>query len=120
MGIIKGLMDSALKVSHEDLHAENRIEVMNVLLKNRYSRALINQALYKCESEQTKIGLRQLTNYYHLPCILVLPNKINRCISMNGGRLAVYNLETVWMIYSKLKEIIPMLEQSGLIYKIPC
>lgn len=59
-------------------------------------------------------------NYFRFPFIKELSPKIDKCIREKLSKLAYYNLLTVNCVYSKLKDDIPKLERSNLIYKVPC
>ncbi|KAI4489735.1 hypothetical protein M0804_003917 [Polistes exclamans] len=49
-----------------------------------------------------------------------LSNKINKCFKNTNVKLVFYNLVKIKSIYTKLKDKDDKLEQSNLVYKIPC
>lgn len=120
MGVITGLLDRVFRLSDFDFHETNKNKVVELLLANNYPRRLIDRCLSSYSFIEGKKDQRLLTNFFRFPYIGGLSPKIDRLIRPRGGKLAFYNLKTVNSVYSRLKDPIPLLQQSCLVYRIPC
>ncbi|KAI4479048.1 hypothetical protein M0804_011510 [Polistes exclamans] len=68
------------------------------------------------EAEIVSIGSKII----RFPFIKPLSNRINKCFKNTNVKLVFYNLVKIKSIYTKLKDKDDKLEQSNLVYKIPC
>ncbi|CAG5073418.1 Protein of unknown function [Cotesia congregata] len=98
---------------------DERKRIRDLLVNNNYPCRLIN----RCLNEYTPVSKKNrnlLINYFRFPFIKDLSPRIDNCIRESFSRLAYYNLLTANYVYSRLKDQIPKIDKSNLIYKVPC
>ncbi|KAI4476743.1 hypothetical protein M0804_013360 [Polistes exclamans] len=75
---------------------------------------------FKIERDQKKVKELNNKRIIKFPFIKPLSNKIKKCFKNTNVKLVFYNLVKINSIYTKLKDRVDKLEQSNLVYKIPC
>ncbi|KAI4476553.1 hypothetical protein M0804_013447 [Polistes exclamans] len=122
IGIIKGLLFRALKLSNKKFHIENKKRIELILKNNNYPTSLIHMVFNKFKIERDQKKVKELNNkrIIKFPFIKPLSNKIKKCFKNTNVKLVFYNLVKINSIYTKLKDRVDKLEQSNLVYKIPC
>ncbi|KAI4476044.1 hypothetical protein M0804_013913 [Polistes exclamans] len=122
IGIIKGLLFRALTLSNKKFHIENKKRIELILKNNNYPTSLIHMVFNKFKIERDQKKVKELNNkrIIKFPFIKPLSNKIKKCFKNTNVKLVFYNLVKINSIYTKLKDRVDKLEQSNLVYKIPC
>lgn len=129
IGIIKGMTLKILNNTHEKFHQSNLGKLKELLVNNNYPRAMIKIAIdasvekWHRTNSNTNLNLDEATGnkrFMRFPFIKHMSSKINACFMDTNIKLVYYNVKQVKSCYTKLKDKTPLLDQFGIIYKIPC
>lgn len=126
---IKNLCFRCYSLSSKEFWPVNEMKIKNILRKNNYPRKLINKIMHSYKHkfvETTRINTERREKdgiiYYKFPYIEGLSEKVGNLIKNQASniKLAFYPLTKLENIYTKLKDSVPKLMTSNLVYQIPC
>ncbi|XP_045483540.1 uncharacterized protein LOC123688859 [Harmonia axyridis] len=126
---IKNLCFRCYSLSSREFWPVNELKIKNILRKNNYPRKLINKIMHSYKHkfvETTRINTERREKdgiiYYKFPYIEGLSEKVGNLIKNQASniKLAFYPLTKLENIYTKLKDSVPKLMTSNLVYQIPC
>ncbi|KAI4476134.1 hypothetical protein M0804_013841 [Polistes exclamans] len=120
IGIVKGLLFRALTLSSKEFHNNNKEKIEIILKNNNYPTSLIHMIFNKFRLVKEQEKEPNNKKIIRFPFIKPLSNRINKCFKNTNVKLVFYNLVKIKSIYTKLKDKDDKLEQSNLVYKIPC
>ncbi|KAI4485278.1 hypothetical protein M0804_006783 [Polistes exclamans] len=120
IGVVKGLLFRALILSSKEFHNNNRKKIEIILKNNNYPTSLIHTVFNKFRLVKEQEKEPNNNKIIRFPFIKPLSNRINKCFKNTNVKLVFYNLGKINSIYTKLKDKDDKLEQSNLVYKIPC
>ncbi|KAI4476528.1 hypothetical protein M0804_013507 [Polistes exclamans] len=116
----KGLLFKALTLSSKEFHNNNKKKIEIILKNNNYPTSLIHTVFNKFRLVKEQEKKPNNKTIIRFPFIKPLSNGINKCFKNTNVKLVFYNLVKIKSIYTKLKDKDDKLEQSNLVYKIPC
>ncbi|KAI4472863.1 hypothetical protein M0804_015578, partial [Polistes exclamans] len=120
IGVVKGLLFRALTLSSKEFHNNNKEKIEIILKNNNYPTSLIHMIFNKFRLVKEQEKEPNNKKIIRFPFIKPLSNRINKCFKNTNVKLVFYNLVKIKSIYTKLKDKDDKLEQSNLVYKIPC
>lgn len=122
MGVACGVLNRAIRLSHQDNQHKSLDKANKLLQKNNYPPKIIKRCLEKTRkkleltpSKPTRDGF-----YCRFPYIEGLSRGVGRCFDSTKCKLGYYNINRVRNIYSKLKDTTEQTKRSNVVYKIPC
>lgn len=136
-----GFIDRVLKLSTPLLHRKNKNVIMDLLSKNDYPRPLIsrlfNRTLGKITSGmQNGMAVTNLTangssvapdnltpnSYHSMGYVPGVSERIKKSIGrfVDGVIISFKCVNSMGRLYTKTKDKIPALQQSDIVYSIPC
>jgi hypothetical protein len=131
LNVAKGLIKRVCDLTTIKQPRENWEEIFKILKQNNYPtpliRKLFQQHIYKKQQIVTNNTpaietVKERTKYRSLPNIRGLTEKISQCVKSFDKNIQICprNTKTVKSLYSMVKDKIPLLQQSKLIYSINC
>lgn len=128
IGVIKGMLHRIVKISHPDFHAESFNRLRRMLRMNNYPSCFIERCIedfmnkFNNSNDNIESGDNMNNNkkFMRFPFIKEISYNINKCFNGTNIRLVYYNLKQVKSYYTRLKDKVPMRDQFGVVYKIPC
>ncbi|KAI4476895.1 hypothetical protein M0804_013222 [Polistes exclamans] len=120
IGVVKGLLFRALTLSSKEFHNNNKKKIKIILKNNNYPTSLIHMIFNKFRLVKEQEKEPNNKKIIRFPFIKPLSNRINKWFQNTNVKLVFYNLVKIKSIYTKLKDKDDKLEQSNLVYKIPC
>ncbi|XP_044756971.1 uncharacterized protein LOC123315370 [Coccinella septempunctata] len=116
------LMYRALSLSDSKFRDESTQRVCDILRENNYPKYVIRRVVNKTKEklDNTQQRNKEPTQYYRFPFIPGLSQKISRIFKRIGCTGAFYNKITTGKYFTKLKDCVPTMSQSSVVYKIPC
>lgn len=132
------------QLSHPIYRLNNLNKLVSIMLHNSFPRPLLNKLIYSTpyrEELRQRVGNTRNTphndtvpvdqhalesenvsiTYRSIPYEASLSNKLIAVLStIPGLRVAMYNTKTVRNLLTPLKDKTPILQQSGVVYQIPC
>lgn len=145
--VILALKDRIKRITHTSLYNSAINRLKRVLLKNGYPNEFLNKLLFNTKERERKEIIEgvhetsqrqeapqqhtkndngppaeeEITQFASLPYIEDLTSGIMSVMKQVGDmKIARYNLVTNRRVYSKLKDRVPMMSKSDIIYEIPC
>ncbi|KAI4475426.1 hypothetical protein M0804_014325 [Polistes exclamans] len=118
--VVKGLLFRALTLSSKEFHNNNMKKIEIILKHKNCPTSLIHMIFYKFRLVKEQEKEPNNKKIIRFPFIKPLSNRINKCFKNTNVKLVFYNLVKIKSIYTKLKDKDNKLEQSNLVYKIPC
>uniref|UniRef100_A0A6P7HGF2 Uncharacterized protein LOC114348369 n=1 Tax=Diabrotica virgifera virgifera TaxID=50390 RepID=A0A6P7HGF2_DIAVI len=131
INLILGLKNRINRLSHTSNINKGLMELKEILLENSYPIKLINKFLFnnpnnriidmnKTTEPNHQISQSQFT-YTSLPYIPILTPKLTKVFA-NYPQIEVStkNIKTLATLYTKTKTPIGIMENSNVVYKIPC
>ncbi|XP_015118562.1 uncharacterized protein LOC107042164 [Diachasma alloeum] len=124
VGVVFGMLHRAIGLSHEDFHEANIDRVKDTLTKNGYPGKFVMKCVREFKNRRAS-GVERAADpdarsCFRFPLVRGLSQRLNRCLRSTDSKLVFYNLRSVGDLYSKLKDPIPLLPRSEVVYKIPC
>uniref|UniRef100_T1GQG2 Uncharacterized protein n=1 Tax=Megaselia scalaris TaxID=36166 RepID=T1GQG2_MEGSC len=98
-------------------------EIYKIDCKNcegKFVSRLINDYLVKIDTKKHHIDNKNTVQYFKFPFIKGLTPKIQRILEDENHKLALYSIKTTQNLFTKLKDKIPVMDKTNLIYKIDC
>lgn len=129
---VLNMKNRVMKLSHPIYQLNNMKKLFDIMHKNSFPAALLNKLLYSTPVndlkprqptihpvvQQPEVGM---TYYRTLPHVDVLSNRIISALStIPNVKIALKNQKTVRSLYTPLKDRTPTLQQSHVVYSIPC
>lgn len=130
---IKEMKNRVNKICHPRFLKRSIDKLFNIFVENGYPRKMISKLLYSSanvnhiddndrppqvlrstDTDGVEIKFGSIVNIKGLTC------KIKKCLSREDVKIAVYNYKTVKRLYSRLKDTIPTMLHSNVIYRIQC
>lgn len=116
------------KICHPRFLKRAMEKLLRILLENGYPKRMVSKLLYSSSDSQGDVNVRTIpevdnvreTKFSSIMNIKGLTHKIKKCFVEEEIKIAVYNHRTVKKLYSRLKDPIPTLLQSNVVYKIEC
>lgn len=129
--VVSGLFDRGLKLSEPILRKKNIKLITDTLCQNGYPINLINDIkasrvniLYNGWTYQQLKESRSINNPYRnftvLPYVKGLAEQISKFLRKYGVRVVYKVMNTTARVFSHLKDPVPTLDLSDLVYKIDC
>lgn len=128
----KGFINRVLSLSSTNYREKNKHIIMDTLLKNDYPKTLINRLINSCKiyrsnTDSPSLSLSMLieTAEKKYRSILYVPGiseKIRKALARanNTIGIAFKCFKTLGNVFTKLKDKIPIMSQSNVVYSIPC
>lgn len=120
---IHNILNRAVNLSAPVYHNQNLEKVKNILYNNNYPKHFVNriisELLPKIKNKNNNI-IQTTKKYYKIPYIPELSQKLKRTLKTDNKELVFYNMKTVGLLYSRIKDPNKKEQTSGLIYEIPC
>lgn len=121
---IKILTDKILELSDKEFHAKNFQLLTDTLVRNGYSKRLINEIIEQTRmsnNNDNPIEQKEGTKFVSIPYIKGAFEKIRHVFKDTDTKVVGRGGNNLGRnIFSKLKDKIPKEKQSGVVYKIPC
>ena len=120
---IKNLYYRAYNLSSVEFHSDNEKIIKNILKQNNYPIALVNRVITQYKQKNCQVRPeRTEQKYFRFPYIHGLSEGIQRhLLNINPQcKLAFYNVKTVNLVFTRLKDRTPLDLCSNLVYRIPC
>lgn len=117
---LKSLKHRALKLSDQCFHSKNLKIIQTIAKNNNYPTSIVNNILF-CQTQETSntVDTRN-KKFFKVPNINGLNQNLKRIFKDTDTKPAFYSLKTVNTLFTQLKDKIPKLEKSNVIYKINC
>lgn len=123
---IKMLKHRVLKLSNTKFHNKNFKIIKHILYKNGYPEDVMNNILYtQSQNQVNNIDQNSETplntKYFKIPFIPSLSNKLIHFLKMENYKIVCYNNKNFnSLLFTKIKDKIPLKFKSNVIYKINC
>ncbi|XP_058816175.1 uncharacterized protein LOC131679462 [Topomyia yanbarensis] len=120
------LMDRALKLTDANKREESITEASNILRANNYPEHIIKSVLKQrvdilYNTLQTRSADEQTAKYISIPYIPCLSEKIGKVLRKNDLNAAYKPNDKIKnTIFTMLKDKIPKMQQTNVVYSIPC
>ncbi|XP_058840422.1 uncharacterized protein LOC131695902 [Topomyia yanbarensis] len=120
------LMDRALKLTDANKREESITEASNILRANNYPEHIIKSVLKQrvdilYNTLQTRSADEQTAKYISIPYIPCLSEKIGKVLRKNNLNAAYKPNDKIKnTIFTMLKDKIPKMQQTNVVYSIPC
>lgn len=110
------------------IYRPERIQhIKHILLLNNYPISFINNIyknrlhkIYNSTRTPPKINNDNNPRYVALPYVNTLSEKINKILAPHNIKVAHQNHNNLRFLYTKLKDTTPTLQQTHIVYQIPC
>lgn len=139
INVIMNMKKRVIRLSHPIYHLNNFKKLVNIMIDNSFPLPLLNKLIYSTRTEEpTDADQQQLdgnpgpnqtveepttgpTFYKTIPHVEGLSNRLTSALSrIPGVRVAMQNKKTIRNLYTHLKDKTPILQQSNVVYSIPC
>lgn len=125
MNTPKMFVQKILQLSHPSFHQKNFDLLVETMMKNGYSRKLLERTIADCKEKFGKPTDVKSTMDFNktisLPYNHVAFNRLRITLAQHQIRVVAKALEPLGrQLFSKLKDPVPKEEKSGLVYKIVC
>ncbi|KYN09092.1 hypothetical protein ALC57_18803 [Trachymyrmex cornetzi] len=130
MGVIYGLVDKALLLSHPDFHKKNLKLIIDTLLlndfplkfifeniKKRINSIIINPRQQNCNNDNT---LRNKINWFTIPYIEGFSDKFKNTVNGKDFRLSYFSINKMNNFIKVHKDPLPKESKRNVVYKIKC
>ncbi|XP_044761981.1 uncharacterized protein LOC123319183 [Coccinella septempunctata] len=129
--LIKGMFSRIKNICHPDFLKTSEKRLFNIFEENGYPRVFLERRLHSLTPDPARRGpLEETTTlatqgqqlkYVSLPFVPSLTGKLTNILNeIENIRIAKYNPLTVKNIFSKIKDKVPTMSRSDVIYRIPC
>ncbi|XP_015124785.1 uncharacterized protein LOC107046643 [Diachasma alloeum] len=123
VGVVFGMLHRAIGLSHEDFYEANIDRVKDTLTKNGYPGKFVMKCVREFKNRRAsgveRVADPDARSCFRFPLVRALSQRLNKCLRSTDSKLVFYNLRSVGDLYSKLKDPIPLLSRSEVVYKIP-
>ena len=123
-GVVRSVLDQAIKLTSCPIARERIIEEnVGILMKNNYPLKFINKIkndILHPKQAKTTENVDDERKFVSIPYKQGLPARLNPILAPHKLRIASKSNHTVRSFLPPLKDPIPMLQRSQLIYQIPC
>lgn len=137
INVVLGLKNRVLRVSNPRFHPANLNKLKDVLLQNSFPPHLINRLLFSTPHIPTQIEDQQQRSqitpedsgsqpvnpfsYKSIPHIEGLSHKLTSILrTIENVKIALKNVKTIQTLFSRVKDKTPLMQNSNLVYSIPC
>ena len=126
--VVLGLKNRITRLVHPSLLQQAIKRLYLILLDNGYPKLFLNKLLFStCRREVSTASLNNTLQqpntqikYVSLPHIPQLTDKLVKALTIDNIKIARYNLVTNNVNFSNLKDKIPILKNSNVVYSIRC
>lgn len=126
----RNFISRVLTLSSQKFHGKNKISITDMLTRNNYPPPVIRKLITRCmhtrnthteHTENTNTNTKP-TIYRRVTYVRGVSEKIEKVVKAftTGTKLAYSSYKCLRNVHSKLKDPVPKLKRSNLIYRIPC
>lgn len=112
------------KICYESYVNEGINDLLKIFKENGYPKGMLNKLLFSSHDAgnqlQSNVNTTEHTHYPSYPNINNLTGKLRNIFKDENVKIAVRNQKTVRNLYSRLKDPIPTLLKSNVVYEIEC
>lgn len=131
INVILNMKNKILQLSHPTFKLRNLHKLFNLMKLNSYPDRLLRKLIFstpstrriQIEPANTQEIIQQLNTprFVTLPNVPILTMKLTPILQqVCDGKIVFKSIKTVKNCYTKLKDKTPTLQQSGVVYLIPC
>lgn len=118
---VMNLKHRILKVAHHDFQESNLKKLHDILLKNSFPKKLLNKLIFSTPITPPTDQPPSTFFYVSLPHVEGLTRRITAALSsVPEIKVANSNLKTVNSLFTRTKDKTPIMQDSNLVYSIPC
>jgi len=125
--IIVNMKNKILEISHNSYKQKNLHRFFNIMKQNAYPDRLLRRLIFSTANrerhrdQQQAVQNDQPQRYISLPFVKTLSTRLAPLLrSSDQDRIAYKPTKTIRNLFSKVKDKIPTMKQSNVVYKIPC
>ena len=139
INVILNMKNRVMRLSHPIYQLNNLKKLVDIMRENSFPLPLLNKLIYSTNNERSTTTDQQHTNsiqepgaateglltspsiYKTIPHVEGLSNRLIAVLSrIPGVKVALQNKKTIKDLYSRLKDRTSLLQQSNVVYSVPC
>ncbi|XP_044745300.1 uncharacterized protein LOC123307145 [Coccinella septempunctata] len=131
IAIIKNIKQKSITLSDPCFHQKNFLFFTQYLKNNGYPLTLINSLFYSSQNTSQdqmshatmiseNVGEQSQIRTFKLPFVPTLTKQIVRILTNTNVRIVEYYKKTIRNYFSKVKDTVPGILQTNLVYKLNC
>lgn len=127
IAIIKQMLHKVHSICSPHLVAKNLDVIRDLLRENDYPIGLINRFLHNSNNKDSvdgckgpNVDAKNSPSYFRVPYHTSLAPQVRQIFKNTNAKPAFYNIKSSKVFYGRVKDPVPINNQSGVVYQIGC